>query len=1048
MKNLFLAFFLLVGALSANAADQILLEGAFNNSFLPAEGGVTFWSGGNYGKYPDASGSIPAATNGSGPSARVIQLAESSFGQMVAQNQAFPGAVDYLISQGNALLVAGTPYKRVEGQTGDINLGGTAWDIRFPGVIDQFSGTNWVSSPGRPQNYFPDTTAQAERAFRASLRINPYDLRALQGLLGSVYEQMAPLLFAANNNAVYASRRRLTSQNALTEEIPFLDNAVSLYRQGAGLFIELASRTNEVAFLTGTSYFGSASAATNEATVLIQTFGRSLSSQAEMVLSAVRLKYYAAYLDPVLGSYNPQTTLAYIADKLNDLQAQLLVAGTFTAQDAYRGAGFSAVEAAIGRLQMDRDAVRQGRVFFSNKYSQADYAPHYVPFLWDPLEYAQFPNSFRKLIDLARTKATDSSTKDSEAGYNDRNYDIDSFQLQQRLSQIQSTYRSDLGQLCGQTYQTNAQQVAELSPDILFALLPPGDRELRHNYAFGESKGQIYAQYVKIDTAELQYMAALTDLTNALAAIQKKQDIAAQVAQIYNNTASLILSNGERIVTLDQQIAEIQAEAARAAARAQAKATKKAGIASAVGSAIAGAAAILAGPPGWATIAAAGASGAATAASGIYSAYAQAGAIMKVGNINADSIKQIAEIEAQKTRIRAMESAAIQFQARDIELLKTEEMVFSMMLDAERSKLNIMMAKQQLDMAEGELANLISRVSYLLQEYQKSLVMESYNPLSRSDYRLLRDIKIREAEDTFAEAQEWAYLAAKAGEYRVNGAAQAEPVRLLLRDILAARNGSQLYSRLSSLGGQIDTLFLQQGSQSSIQVVTISVRNFLVQNNYITGETNGIPGPGSMLENQGNGITSDQHWANFLLSHSTLDQFGYPVFLGFSFSTSLNPPNQAGDLAPSKRRKNPLFNATLFDALITYSPSLQNAFGMKVNIKGRGLSLNPSDGEIYVDLLQTGASYIRGRSWQNDADGSGLRVWNLLPPPNGGPAHAQLSASINGAGGLGTPQFHERSAANDGWVLSIDGRNGNNAALLEQLDQITDIELIFSIRGF
>lgn len=273
-------------------------------------------------------------------------------------------------------------------------------------------------------------------------------------------------------------------------------------------------------------------------------------------------------------------------------------------------------------------------------------------------------------------------------------------------------------------------------------------------------------------------------------------------------------------------------------------------------------------------------------------------------------------------------------------------------------------------------------------------------------------------------------------------------MRLLLRDILAARNGSQLYSRLSSLGGQVDTLFLQQGSQSAIQVVTVSVRNFLVQNNYITGETNGIPGPGSILETQGTGVTSDQHWIDFLQNHCVFDSFGFPVFLEFSFSTSLNLPKQAGDLAPSKRRNNPLFNTTLFDALITYAPSLQNAFGMKVNIKGRGLSLNPNDGEIYVDLLQTGASYIRGRAWQSDSDGSGLRVWNLLPPPNGGPAHAQFSASINGTGGLGNPQFHERSAANDSWTLWIDGLNGNNAALLEQFAQITDIELIFSIRGF
>ena len=267
---------LLVGGLSTRAVDQVLLEGAFDNSFvptnLPANGGISFWSGGNYGAYPDSSGTIPAATNGTGPSAQVIQLAESSFGHIVAKNQAFPEAVDYLLPQGNTLLISGTAYKRIEGQTGDVNLGGGAWDIRFPGVIDQFTGTNWVPNPARPQNYFPDSTAQAERTFRACFRINPYDIRAAQGLLSAVYEQSATLMYAANNNAVYASRRRLVSQDAQTDEMPYLNNAFSLYRQGAGLFIELANRPSEAALLLGTSGLGATTILTNEASLLLQSF--------------------------------------------------------------------------------------------------------------------------------------------------------------------------------------------------------------------------------------------------------------------------------------------------------------------------------------------------------------------------------------------------------------------------------------------------------------------------------------------------------------------------------------------------------------------------------------------------------------------------------------------------------------------------------------------------------------------------------------------------------------------------------------------------------
>ncbi len=43
------------------AADQILAEGNFDNAFVPTNGGIAFWSGGNVGAYPNGSGSIPAA---------------------------------------------------------------------------------------------------------------------------------------------------------------------------------------------------------------------------------------------------------------------------------------------------------------------------------------------------------------------------------------------------------------------------------------------------------------------------------------------------------------------------------------------------------------------------------------------------------------------------------------------------------------------------------------------------------------------------------------------------------------------------------------------------------------------------------------------------------------------------------------------------------------------------------------------------------------------------------------------------------------------------
>jgi hypothetical protein len=49
-----------------------------------------------------------------------------------------------------------------------------------------------------------------------------------------------------------------------------------------------------------------------------------------------------------------------------------------------------------------------------------------------------------------------------------------------------------------------------------------------------------------------------------------------------------------------------------------------------------------------------------------------------------------------------------------------------------------------------------------------------------------------------------------------------------------------------------------------------------------------------------------------------------------------------------------------------------------------------------------------------------------------------------------TPQFHERSPANDRWVFTIRGDMGGgvNAKVLEQLDKITDIEITFDVTYF
>src|SRR5262249_40849643 len=147
---------------------------------------------------------------------------------------------------------------------------------------------------------------------------------------------------------------------------------------------------------------------------------------------------------------------------------------------------------------------------------------------------------------------------------------------------------------------------------------------------------------------------------------------------------------------------------------------------------------------------------------------------------------------------------------------------------------------------------------------------------------------------------------------------------------------------------------------------------------------------------------------------------------------------------PLKIRQNPLFSPTRYSDLISYVSGSGSSFGVRINVRGRNLNLDAGL-NVVAELRQEGASYQRTTKWSNDR--SAVRVWNLKP------VDGLIICSINsvGATSLSTPQFQERSAANDHWVLVIDsleGSGGNNSSLLSQLPNITDLEITFSIKGF
>ncbi|OQX02776.1 MAG: hypothetical protein BWK80_57150 [Desulfobacteraceae bacterium IS3] len=286
-----------------------------------------------------------------------------------------------------------------------------------------------------------------------------------------------------------------------------------------------------------------------------------------------------------------------------------------------------------------------------------------------------------------------------------------------------------------------------------------------------------------------------------------------------------------------------------------------------------------------------------------------------IAKSSAETQRELAEINQQQQRIVTFEKAQVQFQERNNLLLKTESELHSMILRAERLKLNILMAEQREDMERAELSRLYGRVSFLLQEWGRANHFVANNPINRPDYRLIRDILMRDADEAFAYAQERCYLAAKAAEYRVNfdPNSLSNEINTAIKNIIKARWAKNLLTALDSLNDYIEDLQIRQSGRQT-DSITLSLRHFIFQNNYIinnstNNSTTDYPDPNqSVFETQvdenGNIINSDDAWKAFLKAHLTFDPDIKADKLEFIFSTSLNRPNAASGL--TYKKNNPL----------------------------------------------------------------------------------------------------------------------------------------------
>jgi hypothetical protein len=516
----------------------------------------------------------------------------------------------------------------------------------------------------------------------------------------------------------------------------------------------------------------------------------------------------------------------------------------------------------------------------------------------------------------------------------------------------------------------------------------------------------------------------------------------------------LILENGDKVGALDKEGGEVQAQLSLALAEIQASLAKKqahnsliGGIIGTIGSIFSGAASgkVPGGIGGFLA-------GAGSTFTAVQNAYAAAAAARAAGQAQATAERRLADIQSQKDRIAAMERSEMQFEAANETELRLAEALHSLALQAERQRLNILLALQKLDLEEAKLSGLLARVNYLLGEYRRAVIFRDQDPSIAPDYRMARDETLSRANDAFNLAQQWSVVAALAFDYKDHRPA-TEKVEYL-STVLKHRNGQQLGNDLITLQSANANLILTYQNSPATKVVRFSIRNDLFQHNLRTGfgslDNTNLFDLGYTNDfvfeptAQGtNSLASNAAWTKFLLSLIVTNTEGR--IFSLPFITSLDRSFQAG------LQQNPLFDRTLFGLLIFSGKDLNGRQfnGIRVNFVLKGnLEGGPFQGgvrpSIALDLTQQGQSYVRGSAWACDDGQNGLRVFSFKR------FRGRVEASINSIDSLeGSDAFQERSPANSRWVLSISSDNAfNNRLLLNNINLVTDIEIQFSLRGF
>jgi hypothetical protein len=1017
---------------------------------------AAIWAGGN-----ESSGT----TNDSPFSANGICLAESAIGQLTPQSAGYPGSASALAALGNTARSAGNAYRYTNYGFGNIPIPAIAWNVVFPGGFDPANGSTYTSAAG--STYIASDIALADYDLRARLEVNPGDTDAAQQLVLLVEDQMLPLEWAGSEALAYSTYARLLglTQNGTNVETLDVELARSYFLSACNILPQFLGNQFNADLVEGQNALVS-DAATNQVAQILEDYLRILAEYADASLTDFQLRDLANFYDPtVQGSAPSQSLLSDIDSTVSQIQMLLLPASPFQSNlPVYTTSSAGQIKSTLHDLRRLHQSILLGRITFNcgasvdptdpalinPNLTYGEYTTAFVPFFSGISNPGQGNSSFDVALVEAQYLVAYAATLETAAS-NDivavlqRQYDWNSDQ-----QGLQSQYLLQLENLCGSVQATNGASF----PDIFTAALPLGDRgvltaELSTNGLVFYESGTIFEQWQAIGTAETNLHLAELQLSNTFATMVQDQLVANAIYSNQVRLAELILTNGQEISAIDVQVGQIQAQADLAIA--QINATTAEGEAdnsafAAIASAIVDIVAVAAAPEtgGASLIAIAGTAGI-SASTTLANGYDQAAAALQNGSVQAEAATQIADLNAQIVLINANEQAQAQYVGADTTMLDLSAQLNSLGLQANSQEVQIQLAAQQVDQARSKLANLMSQVSALLSEWTRSASLVAQNPEFTSNLLIIRDNAIEQADDAFSLAQQWCFLAALGFNYKDNCPSAPNYVR----QVLAARNTSTLSAILNNMNSDLMLLSLAgQGCQSSpvFNTVQFSVRNNFVQANQtqVSGSNTVVTSyqpvliGGTILTNAAGSLAA---WTNYLVSNLITNKSG-ELSLVLTFSTSLDCEIVGG------LQWNPLFSCDTFGTTL-YSGNDNNGnplHGVQVSFVTQGFDfpLGANDG-FQIQLAQSGASVLRNRGFGNTTISSpGFRYFDFGYFDTGFTA-----AANNLSGDTGTGSFMERSPANGQWQLSvIADDSANNGALLQNLSQLTDIQLQFSILSY